>query len=96
MASDFCIAKAGWTTISEILIAKKPMALLSRPDVAEDSAYIAELVRSGLAVEISTEELGNISEVLNRMKTLSQGENNYQDDTAEIADIICGNVMKCL
>ena len=96
MASDYCIAKAGWTTISEILIAKKPMALLSRPDVAEDSAYIAELVRSGLAIEISTKELENLSQVLNRMKTITQSKNNYQDDTAAIADVICGIVVKCL
>ena len=95
LASDFCIAKAGWTTISEILIAKKPMALLSRPDVAEDSMYIEKLVRSGLAVEITTQELGNIAEVLNRMKSITQGENNYRDDTCKIAEIIFSSAKKC-
>lgn len=96
MASDYCIAKAGWTTISEILIAKKPMALLSRPDVAEDSMYIEKLINENLAVEITVEELRNISDVLNRIKSITQSQNNYQDDTDKIADIICSNVVKCI
>lgn len=92
MASDYCIAKAGWTTISEILVAKKPMALLSRPDVTEDSMYIERLVYEGLAVEITVDELINMSDILNRVKTIKQNDNNYKDDTDNISNIICGNV----
>lgn len=92
MASDYCIAKAGWTTISEILVAKKPMALLSRPDVTEDSMYIERLVYEGLAVEITVDELINMSDILNRVKTIKQNDNNYKDDTDNISNIICRNV----
>ena len=92
MASDYCIAKAGWTTISEILVAKKPMALLSRPDVTEDSMYIERLVYEGFAVEITVDELINMSDILNRVKTIKQNDNNYKDDTDNISNIICRNV----
>lgn len=92
MASDYCIAKAGQTTISEILVAKKPMALLSCPDVTEDSMYIERLVYEGLAVEITVDELINMSDILNRVKTIKQNDNNYKDDTDNISNIICRNV----
>lgn len=89
MASDYCIAKAGWTTIAEILLAKKPMALLSRPDVAEDTMYIEQMVHDGIAIELSVEELEHIDKILQRLETMPHKKNMYQEDTERIGRIIC-------
>lgn len=52
MASDYVITKAGWATISESLLAKKKIAVLSRDSVAEDRNTIKKLVNMGLAIEV--------------------------------------------
>ena len=52
MASDFVITKAGWGTVSEALLGKKKIALLSRDNVAEDRNTIRKLVDRGLAIEV--------------------------------------------
>lgn len=87
-ACDYCIAKAGWTTIAEALLSKKPLALLSRPDVVEDCMYIEELVREGEAVEVSVEELGDIQKVLHRLQNYSWKHRVYVNDYENIARII--------
>ena len=52
LASDFIITKAGWGTISEALLARKKIALLSRDNVAEDRNTIKKLKDMGLAIEV--------------------------------------------
>ena len=52
MASDFVITKAGWGTVSEALLAKKKIALLSIDNVAEDRNTIYKLKSNGLAIEV--------------------------------------------
>lgn len=52
MASKFVITKAGWGTISEALLAKKKIAVLSREKVAEDRNTIKKLISMRLAIEV--------------------------------------------
>lgn len=59
MASDFIITKAGWGTVSEALLARKKIAVLSRDNVAEDRNTIGKLVDMGLAIEVNF-DLGKI------------------------------------
>lgn len=51
LASDFVITKAGWGTVSEALLGKKKIALLSRDNVAEDRSTIKKLRDMGLAIK---------------------------------------------
>lgn len=67
-ASDFCITKAGWSTVAEILLAGKPMAVLERDTVAEDRMTIEELEKLHACVKISVEELQDMSVVLKRLE----------------------------
>lgn len=53
IASNFVITKAGWGTISEALLGKKKIAVLSRDSVAEDRNTIRKLTRKGLAIEVN-------------------------------------------
>jgi hypothetical protein len=90
MAADFCIAKAGWTTIAEILIAGKPVALLSRPDVVEDCEYIRQLVEQKLAIEISVAELSDVKTILDTMEQMQWAKADVKNDAVHIAEIIRG------
>lgn len=55
-ASDMIITKAGWGTIGEGLVGHTPMLLIER-DVREDTEMTADLVKRGLALSITTDEL---------------------------------------
>lgn len=55
-ASEMIITKAGWGTIGEGLVGHTPMLLIER-DVREDSEMTADLVKRGLALSITTDEL---------------------------------------
>ena len=67
-ASDFCISKAGWSTISEMMLAGKPMALLERPDVSEDRMSIEKLLSRNAAIQITVDDLKSMGNVLQVMK----------------------------
>jgi hypothetical protein len=87
-ASDYCIIKAGWTTIAETMLAGKPVALLSRPDVAEDRMIIEMLTREKRAIEITVDELKNISEVIDKIRREVTAIKSYEDSCNEIAGSI--------
>ena len=86
-AADYCIAKAGWSTVSEMMIAGAKCAFLQRPDVPEDTMIIEELERRGAAVSVSTDELLDIEKVIDKIKTIKNAvpyKNNYR----YVADLI--------
>lgn len=56
-ASRAVIAKAGWGTISETILAKTNLVLLEREGVLEDTHNIAELKRRGVAISIKETDL---------------------------------------
>lgn len=71
-AADYCIAKAGWSTVSEMMIARSRFAVINRPNVPEDTMLIREVVRRGAGIAINGEDLQNISSVIKRLKEYSK------------------------
>jgi hypothetical protein len=86
--SDYCVIKAGWTTVAEVMLAGKPVALLSRPEVAEDRMTIDMLTKAKRAVEITVDELKNMSEVLDKIKQDVTVIKEYKNCCNEIAERI--------
>lgn len=88
--SDYCISKAGWTTVAEMLVNRKPMALIRRTDVVEDTAYIERLEAEGHCISIDVEELKDINMILKKLRQhsfLKQGT-EYQNDIWRIQKLI--------
>lgn len=59
-ASDFCIIKAGWSTLAEGLVYHKKMLLIDRPDAVEDEQYIQQLSKNDLALPVSETILNTV------------------------------------
>ena len=89
-AADFCVAKAGWTTVSEIMLAGVRAALLEREDTPEDTMTIEELKRRGAVISIAAEELKNMAKVMERLEQYSRTEQRYRNNYMEIARKITG------
>lgn len=92
LASDYVITKAGWGTVSEALLAKKPMALFARDTVLEDRNTISILKQQKLAISLTEEDLKNIPEVIARMNREIKKDNLclYYDCREELAEKIVG------
>lgn len=88
-ASDFCIAKAGWGTVAELMLAGTPTALIERPNVPEDTMMIDELKHRDEIISVSVYELKNISTVLAKMESKIWKNTNYSNGYKQAADIIC-------
>lgn len=86
MASDFVITKAGWGTVSEALLGKKKIAVLSRDKVAEDRNTIRKLVDNGLAIESNFD----LEKILERLESFIPRYDKYdfKNDYKKIGDII--------
>lgn len=86
MASDFIITKAGWGTVSEALLGKKKIAVLSRDKVAEDRNTIRKLVDNGLAIESNFD----LEKILERLESFIPRYDKYdfKNDYKKIGDII--------
>lgn len=87
-ASDYCISKAGWTSISEMLLSKRPVALLRRDDNAEDRYLIQELERRKQAIAIDLEDLADLNHVLEKMRQSSWSVPEYHNDYQQIVNLI--------
>lgn len=84
-ASTYVIAKAGWTTVSEILLSNRKCALLGRDTVAEDRTTIEILKERNQCIEIQTEDLLHMEQVLERMEQFPYSfEYEYHNDDYEI------------
>lgn len=91
-AADYCIAKAGWSTVSEMMISDVSFAVLNRPDVPEDTMIIKELERRKAGFGINTAELLNIGTVIERLKKYQRESQEYSNNYRVAADIIEGNL----
>lgn len=67
-ASSIVIAKAGWGTISEAIIAKRKLVLIEREDVIEDTYNIKELKNRNFAISIKDSDLNNLDMLLIEQK----------------------------
>lgn len=88
IASDFIITKAGFGTISEALIGKKKIAVLSRDNVAEDRNTIKKLVGMGLTIEVNFD----LEDVLKDLEKFIPSFDRYdfKNDYKKIGDLIYG------
>lgn len=88
-AADYVITKAGWGTVSECLLAKKPMALFSRDSVLEDRTTIRILKEKHFAVSVQQDDLKDIEGIINKIKTLDGSYAEFYDCADEVADKLC-------
>ncbi len=56
-ASDYVLTKAGWSTVSEAICAKKPIIVIDRKEVTEDRKTIENLLDLGIALTIKNHEI---------------------------------------
>ena len=90
MASDFVITKAGWGTVSEALLGKKKIALLTRGNVAEDRNTIYMLKNKKLAIEVDF----NLEDILKKLEEFNPKFNRYdlENDYKKIGDILLSQI----
>lgn len=88
-ASDYVIAKGGWSTVAEILLQGKKCALVFRGNNLEDNNTKQILERRQHCVSLNGDALADIESVLHRIKKL-QPENYdvYQNDIDKVCRII--------
>ena len=84
-AADYVITKAGWGTVSECLLAKKPMALFARDSVLEDRTTIKILKEKHLAVSVVQDELHDIEGIIQRLDRLDGSYGEFYDCADEVA-----------
>ena len=92
-ASDFCISKAGWSTVSEIMLARVPFGVLNRAGVSEDMMTIKQLEERRAAIAIDESELADMGTLLQKMEAYTWSNTQYRNNYKLVADVICGNVM---
>ncbi len=88
-ASDYVIAKGGWSTVAEILLQRKKCALLFRGNNSEDNNTKITLEKRKQCIGFNGDELADIGAVIDQIKQLySDNYSKYQDDTEKICSII--------
>lgn len=85
-ASTYVISKAGWSTVAEALLSNRKCALLGRDTVAEDRTTIGILKEREQCIEIQTEDLLHMEEIIKRLEEFHYSyEHEYHNDDYEIA-----------
>lgn len=86
-AADYVITKAGWGTVSECLLAKKPMMLFERDCVLEDRNTIEILCAKGSAIKSPITKVQNMENVIQKLQNAKFGGfTGYYNGTSEIVD----------
>ncbi|MCR4731557.1 MAG: hypothetical protein K5881_11600 [Saccharofermentans sp.] len=93
-AADYCIAKAGWSTVSEFVTAGVRTALLERDDTAEDTMTINQLKERNLAISIKVDELKDIGKVIAKMDDFQWSDKIYENEFSKIAGLIENNTKQ--
>ena len=88
-ASDFCISKAGWATVAEIMLAGVPFGVLNRENAAEDMMTIEQLTKRKAAIAINESELTDMGTLLKRMECYPWSGTKHKNNYKLVADIIC-------
>jgi hypothetical protein len=90
-ASDYVIAKGGWSTVAEILLQRKKCALLFRGENSEDNNTKMVLEGRQQCIGLNGDELTDLGAVIDEIKQLNPDSYDiYQDDTEKI----CRTIMK--
>lgn len=91
-ACDLVIAKAGWGTIAEAIVAHTNLVLIERPSAKEDSFNIEEIKKNKLGISIKEEDLFNldIEQIENQLKESIDYKrlNTYKNDVKCVVNII--------
>ena len=90
LACDYMISKAGWGSIAEAMLARKKLALISRPTVAEDCNSIRQLKEQGLCMEISEEELHDLGRTMEALVWMKPGD--FSGCTNDVG-VICEEIL---
>lgn len=85
-AADYCISKAGWTTVAEMLLAGCRFAVLNRPDVPEDTMIIEELTARRAAVGIDVDELKDMGAVMKALTDYPFEKREYENGYIRCAE----------
>lgn len=86
-AADYVISKAGWGTVSECVLAGKPMALFRRDGVLEDRNTIRQLCDRNMAISVTQDDLCNMNSVIEHLKQLDEDcFEGFYDAADEVAD----------
>ena len=88
-AADFCISKAGWATVAEIMLAGVPFGVLNRENVTEDMMTIGQLTERKAAIAINESELTDMGTLLKKMEDYPWSKARYKNNYKLVADIIC-------
>ena len=90
-ASELVITKAGWSTVAEAICARKPMLVMSRPEITEDRDTVNHLFRMKIAKLIYFSQLNSVDLkiAIEEGKKLEGNyeflDDRYQDESIEIA-----------
>ncbi|WP_186431536.1 glycosyltransferase family protein [Clostridium sp. BSD9I1] len=97
-AADYVITKAGWTTASEAICAKKLMLVIERNEIAEDRATLENLIKLDIALPIKHDEFNNdnISRLLIKLKEKASSYNNLPSIYNNSVDEIANDILKSL
>ncbi len=87
-AADYCIAKAGWSTVSEMMLSGNRFAVINRPDVPEDTMIIRQLMDRNAAIGIDVEEFKDMAAVMNRLESYDWNPLDYSNGAMNVAQII--------
>jgi uncharacterized protein (TIGR00661 family) len=91
-ASRAVIAKAGWGTISETILAKSNLVLLEREGVLEDTHNISELKKRQIAIAIKESDLAHLDmQVIERMiaeNIIMANLDAYKNAVAEVVQLL--------
>lgn len=88
-ASDYVVAKGGWSTVAEIMLQRKKCALLLRGENPEDDNNKRILESRRHCIAFNGGELRDMKEVIERLKNLKPDDYDmYVDDVERICDII--------
>ena len=88
-ASDYVIAKGGWSTVAEILLQRKKCALLFRGENSEDNNTKLILEERKQCVGLNGDELTDLGVIIDKIKQLKPDTYDiYQNDTEKICRII--------
>lgn len=90
-ASEIIITKAGWSTVSEAICARKPMIVLNRPEIKEDKNTVSKLLKLKIAESINFNQLNsnNLKTYIEETKKLEDNykflDKRYKNSSKEIA-----------
>lgn len=88
-ASDYIISKTGWSSLAEIFLNKKKVAVIARGENPEDNAVIHEILKRHCGIQCKFEDLNNIEQIVKQLDTLPENlADCFQDSCIQVVDYI--------